>query len=1275
MRIRSHLWLLVLVAVLPVAGIATGLVVSELRRTRAAVEDETRRIARATASALDLHLLSSTTTLVSLATSPLLDRDAAAFQQQLRAVQRAVHPEWSCIALVPAVGEPLFVLPPSCAVTGRDAGAEHVRLAFETGAPQASDVLPSRSGPGPAVELAVPVPRAGRVPLAFVVDWSPEVLAQILAEQPLPRHGVARVLDRARRPITGFPAGEWRAPEPPPDAERTGLEVMEIVRLLAGDDGPGYVAHARSAVTGWTVSVARPGFALEEPVRRALWGGIVTVAMLVGTLGLAAVLARRIAAPVRDLERAAAEVGRGQVPGRGRWTVAEVRAAGEALIAAAAARRYAEERVRAQAEEAERARRTLARRQQEAEELARVARLLTERLDVPTVAERIVGALLPLVAAESSTLWVRRDSESRIVLASAGRAREGFPPGHVLPNGLGLVGLAARKGEPAWSRDVFAEPGLEFPPDVRERIVASGVRALLAVPLRIGDEIIGVVTVAHAAPRPYADDEIRLVSAFADQAALALDNARRFDAESAARSRAEATAARAARLQAIGTALSRGLSRAEVTRIVVEQIMPALRADTCSVYLLSRDGSALELVTAGGPGGALGEWARLPLDRSAPLADAVREGRAWFQGRRAERDERYPQLRGIPTPHEAAAYVPLLLDDRAIGGLTIAFHDARPFEEDDRRFILTAAQQCAQALDRARLHEAERAARANAEAAQARSAFLAEASTLLASSLDDRTTLGRLARLSVPAVADWCVVYLRDREGHVHRAEVAYGDAEGGAAAAERLRESPIGGGLERHSLIPRVLEAGEAVLLAELGPADPEPRGAEGPTALGALAALHPRSAMFVPVGRGQVTFGAIGFFTAESGRRYQPADLVLAEDLARRVALSLENARLFQAAQTASRAKDEFLAMLGHELRNPLGALSNAVAVLDEIGWPRPEGARLGKIVRRQVRHLARLVDDLLDVSRVVAGRVSLERLTVDFREIVERALAVFRQSTLGAVHVLEVRAEPAVVYADPTRLAQVVNNLLENAAKYTPDGGRIEVDLGVAGPEAVLRVSDSGIGIPAELLPHVFEPFTQERQRLDRSRGGLGLGLTLVRRLVELHGGSVTAESAGPGRGSTFIVRLPVATAAPEPPASPPTSGPVPPMRVLVVEDHDDARESLRLLLERQRHQVVEAVDGVTGLERLLAERPEVALVDIGLPGLDGYALVRAARAAPGGEGFYLVAVTGYGQPEDRRLALEAGFDAHLVKPVRVDDLLIALAGATDRAASRGGAAETR
>ncbi len=426
--------------------------------------------------------------------------------------------------------------------------------------------------------------------------------------------------------------------------------------------------------------------------------------------------------------------------------------------------------------------------------------------------------------------------------------------------------------------------------------------------------------------------------------------------------------------------------------------------------------------------------------------------------------------------------------------------------------------------------------------------------------------------------------------------------------------------------------------------------------------------ASMAVPIGiDGEV--GGLLFVDNRAPRPFTDRDEALLVRLAEHAAVAIQNVRLLARteaaraeAEAASRAKDHFLAMLGHELRNPLGAIANAMLVLERLGKDDERAVELRAIVSRQIHHLSRLVDDLLDVTRLETGKIQLQRTRLDLRAIAERGVASLHEAGKTGQHTVELIGEPVVVEGDATRLEQVLWNLLDNAIKYTPAGGRIAVTVTREGGEAVLRVRDTGAGIAPELLPRIFDLFVQADASLDRAQGGLGLGLTLVRRLVALHGGQVEVASAGRGQGSVFTVRLPALEgAAPSPEPSPPAAAlPGPPRRVLVIEDNTDVRDGLRLLLEELGHEVVEAADGDRGVAVALDWRPDVALVDLGLPGLDGYAVARRIRAAPGGGRIRLVALTGYGQPEDRRRALEAGFDAHLVKPADADALLRLLAG---------------
>ena len=364
-------------------------------------------------------------------------------------------------------------------------------------------------------------------------------------------------------------------------------------------------------------------------------------------------------------------------------------------------------------------------------------------------------------------------------------------------------------------------------------------------------------------------------------------------------------------------------------------------------------------------------------------------------------------------------------------------------------------------------------------------------------------------------------------------------------------------------------------------------------------------------------------------------------------------------QEAELAGRYTNEFLAMLAHELRTPLAPILSAVQILGRQAADNPVVQRAREVVERQALHQARLLDDLLDVSRITRGKVELRRRTLDLGVAVAEVVESTRPLMNAKAQTLSVALPEAPVFVDtdPTRLTQILSNLLNNAAKYTHAGGRIEVTCRRDGEQAVVIVRDDGVGIPREMLSRIFDLFAQAEPRTARTQGGLGIGLTLVKNLVEMHGGTVVARSRGRGTGSEFEVRLPAVTAPNV--QAPPSARTVTaqPLQVLLVEDDVDTRETLRRVLELDGHAVQEAADGAQGVEMALASRPQVVIVDIGLPRLDGYQVARRIRAALGASPL-LIAVTGYGRTEDRRLSHDAGFDVHLVKPVTPEQLTAAL-----------------
>ena len=557
---------------------------------------------------------------------------------------------------------------------------------------------------------------------------------------------------------------------------------------------------------------------------------------------------------------------------------------------------------------------------------------------------------------------------------------------------------------------------------------------------------------------------------------------------------------------------------------------------------------------------------------------------------------------------------------------------------------------------RQELLAAERQARGEAESARRRLELLARAGTVLSGSLDPQDTLRAIARTLVPDIADWCRIDLLDEDGVLRRRLAFHTDpllAQQALDMALRMRAAPTTTGSMGWVLANGAphyghFDEGEAI-------ADPVLRTYTQTFGM--------RAHFIIPLTARGRTIGVMALIQAESGRDLSEDDRALVQELGQRAALALDNARLYgeagearHQAELASRAKDEFLAMLGHELRNPLAPIVSALELMQRVDPQVHVNER--KVIGRQVMHMSRLIDDLLDISRITQGKIQLRREAVDLKAAVANAieltLPVYDQHRWP----VDVRLgpEPATVLGDPVRLAQVLCNLLINAAKFTPRDGRVVLRLAVRDGMAEVNVEDTGRGITPELLPRVFDLFVQGHQAIDRRSGGLGLGLSIVRSLVELHGGTVAAASDGPQRGSRFTVRLPVVTSVPVQPSRP---APLEPQaagsRVLLVDDNGDAAESLAELLRMVGYDVRTAGHANQALALLDDFSPQLGLLDIGLPDIDGYELAARLRADQRCRALRLVALTGYGRDNDRAKALAASFDDHLVKPVAIERLL--------------------
>ena len=535
----------------------------------------------------------------------------------------------------------------------------------------------------------------------------------------------------------------------------------------------------------------------------------------------------------------------------------------------------------------------------------------------------------------------------------------------------------------------------------------------------------------------------------------------------------------------------------------------------------------------------------------------------------------------------------------------------------------------------------------------------------LSSTLDVAETLRGLTRLVVPALADLCIVDRLREDGSRVRVAVGHSRPED-AELAERIRElepSPSGP-------LADALRRLEPVLIPTVAPAVLQAT-ARDEIHRAVLGRIHSRSILAVPlVARGR-PMGVIGLFYSHSDRRYRAIDVALAEEVCRRAALAIDNASLYQRAEEANRAKDEFLATVSHELRTPLSAL---------LGWSRllfggtlaaEKQARALETLNRNARSLARLVEDLLDVSRIVSGKMQLQRSAMEVARVVEAAVEALRPAAEAKAIQLVVELEPGVMLTgDPDRLQQVTWNLVSNAIKFTPREGRVEVRLRRAAGQAELTVEDNGQGILGGFLPYVFERFQQADTTATRAHGGLGLGLSIVRHLVELHGGTVSAASAGPGAGATFTVLLPLGP-RPETAAGPRRSTPalglaarqatLAQVRALVLGEEPDMRELLGAVLGQQGAEVTTATTSAEALHHLQSGRPQVLVVDVGTRGEEGYRFLESVRRLPGEQGGRTpaVALTGLVGSQDPERPLRAGFQAQVHRPVEPADLVSAVA----------------
>ena len=888
-------------------------------------------------------------------------------------------------------------------------------------------------------------------------------------------------------------------------------------------------------------------------------------------------------------------------------------------------------------------------RRREAEAIAELGRILTEGLDLDTVAQRIAELARGLLRASATTVYrVEPFSRDFVCLAMSGDLGP-LRPGDVLPRGSGAVGMAVEYGHPVTTTDVLGDPKIDdAPAGSRALVESASFRAVLAVPLRVKGRIIGAFAVGDHLGRTFSPDELRLAEALADHAAAALENARLYT-EAGDRWR------EAELLGELARAVNASLDLDTVLGRVTAAARELCDAGLARIALRESGGEAMVFRYAAGPGSDALEPG-LVTPGQGPAGEALAAGHAVRRGR--------------------VLVAPIRTGEGVEGLIYVDHRDARPFGEGDEAVLMRLADHAAVALRNARLFAGEQAARSGAEARARRTRLVADVSRVLASSSDYESTLDRVARLLVPAEADWCIVHLARRDGSVRRVAVAHADPAHGGLADEMRALPPTRDHGDGVAL--QAVRAGRSLLLADARAEKLEEIMMDSRDRR-VFQALQPTSMMMVPLMARGRPLGALTWLRIARTEPYTSDDLGLAEDVAARAAVAIDGARLYRRAErarveaeTANQAKDEFLAVLSHELRTPLTSMLGWLRLL-RTGHLEPDRtAQALEVVERNTRTQAQLINDLLDVSRIVTGKLQLDVFPVELAPVVDEAVQSARRSAeaKGVALELDVAEAPGRVLGDPLRLGQIVSNLVANAIKFTPAGGQVRVGLGREGGEAVVTVADTGIGIAPEVLAHVFDRFRQADSTITRRHGGLGLGLAIARHLAQLHGGHVTAESAGLGHGATFTLRLPVSTGAAEPPvavAAPDGAARLHGVRVLLVEDHRDTAELLRTVLGEQGAGVHVAGSLAEALATLAAREFDVLVSDIAMPDGTGYELIahmRDGARATGRAPLPAVAVTAFVGGEDRARALAAGFVDYAAKPIEPALLVDSVARAVAR-----------
>jgi signal transduction histidine kinase/putative methionine-R-sulfoxide reductase with GAF domain len=728
---------------------------------------------------------------------------------------------------------------------------------------------------------------------------------------------------------------------------------------------------------------------------------------------------------------------------------------------------------------------------------------------------RITQEAASLLAAEGAGLRLA-DGDELVRVATFG------PLGAVMARerlriGESLSGRVAASAQPLIVTDPGGDP--RHDPLHRARADLHGFRSWLGVPLLDQGRVVGVLVMLSRVEQRFNQTDVRLLEAFASQAAIAIQNARLYERERERRRQLEA-------VRSVTEKLAGEPELAPLLELISQLTAELLGVGSVIVYLW--DEAAQALIPRAWNG--FGDWLRdLRFRLGEGLVGAVAERRG---GIVVDDYPASPYAQTVFLEQTAASAVigePLLHEGQLRGVITATIQEpGRSLTEQDRQLLALFAAQAAIAIEHARLHEAREGAMAEVEVARRRSTFLADASARLASSLDYETTLASIPRLAVPNIADWCAVDIVEPDGGIRRAGIAHADPKRAALVQQLQRYPPGRQGAEG---LPRVLRTGQSRLYPALSD-ELLQASAHGPEHLRILRELQPKSVIMVPLlARGQI-LGTLLFAVSGSRRPYGPEDLALAEDLAGRAALAVDNARLYRESQAAISLRDEFLSVAAHELRTPTTTLlAHAQLVLrafDKEGRLDPRRTiRSLRAIEGQAERLGRLISQLLDISRIQVGRLALERELTDLEPLVRGVVAAAQ--TRASQHPITLRTDGALpALVDPLRLEQVVTNLLENAVKYSPEGSPIEVELARPSSDMVqVAVRDHGFGIPPERRAEIFERYY--RGHAGDHASGMGLGLYISRQIVELHGGELLAEFP-PDGGSRFLVRLPTAASAP-------------------------------------------------------------------------------------------------------------------------------------------------